>query len=60
MINNLDSMDADDSEVFAPTSIQYYPYAFWFIRPYYDQDDIDVGSFQLERRSSTTSYANVG
>lgn len=53
-------MDADDSEVFAPTSIQYYPYAFWFIRPYYDQDDIDVGSFQLERRSSTISYANVG
>ncbi|XP_061928761.1 uncharacterized protein LOC107998115 isoform X2 [Apis cerana] len=50
----------NNGEVLAPKNTLYYPYAFWFVRPYYDQDDIDVGSFQLERRPSTISYANVG
>lgn len=59
MINNF-GLITDNGEVFASRNTLYYPYAFWLVRPYYDQDDIDVGSFQLERRASTISYGNVG
>ncbi|XP_076675171.1 uncharacterized protein LOC143372637 isoform X2 [Andrena cerasifolii] len=56
-------LENSDLELLVPKDTVHRGYMFWLGRPFYDQDDWGDNSysgFQLNRRSSTVSYANVG